>query len=99
MEWTPIAFGMFKASALGIGMYYAIKWHYDQGGKEDRIALRRTGGVVAAAFLAFLLVVGTIASFSATCLGWTWACLEGIRLPFAYTARANHWRAHILLEH
>ena len=69
MEWTPVAFGMFKALALGIAMYYAIKWHYDQGGKEERIAVLRTGGVMAAAFLTLLLIVGTIAFALSNMLG------------------------------
>lgn len=69
MEWTPIAFGMFKVSALGIGMYYAIKWHYDQGGKEERLAVLRTGGVMAAAFLVMLLIVCTIAFGLSSMLG------------------------------
>lgn len=69
MELTPIAFGTFKVLALGIGMYYAIKWHYDQGGKEERIAVLRTGGLMAAAFLTLLLIVGTIAFALSSILG------------------------------
>jgi hypothetical protein len=60
---------MFKVSALGIGMYYAIKWHYDQGEKEGRLAVLRTGGVMAAAFLVLLLIVCTIAFGLSSMLG------------------------------
>ncbi len=39
-------------------MFFAIKWHYDQGKKGmDRRALLRTGGKVAAAFMLALLCV------------------------------------------
>ncbi len=69
MELTPIAFGVFKVLALGIGMYYAIKWHYDQGGKEERVAVLRTGGLMAAAFLVMLLIVCTIAFGLSSMLG------------------------------
>lgn len=30
MDWVPIAFGTFKLLALGICMFFAIKWHYDK---------------------------------------------------------------------
>jgi hypothetical protein len=59
MEWIPVVFVIFKFLVLGIGMFFAIKWHYDQGkkGKEkERRAVLRTSGTVAAVFV--LLVVG-----------------------------------------
>lgn len=34
MEWVPIVFLMFKALVLGMGMFFAIKWHYDQDRKK-----------------------------------------------------------------
>jgi hypothetical protein len=33
MDWVPIVFATFKLLVLGTGMFYAIKWHYDQGKK------------------------------------------------------------------
>ena len=30
MDWVPIVFITFKVLALGTGMFFAIKWHYDQ---------------------------------------------------------------------
>ena len=30
MEWIPIVLVTFKALVLGTGMFFAIKWHYDQ---------------------------------------------------------------------
>jgi hypothetical protein len=59
MEWIPVVFVIFKFLVLGIGMFFAIKWHYDQGKKgkeEERRAVLRTSGKVAAVFV--LLVVG-----------------------------------------
>ena len=30
-DWFPIVFILFKVLVLGTGMFFAIKWHYDQG--------------------------------------------------------------------
>jgi hypothetical protein len=61
MDWIPVVFVTFKALVLGTGMFFAIKWHYDQGkkGKKDeRRAVLRAGGQVAALFV--LLLVGLV---------------------------------------
>jgi hypothetical protein len=59
MEWIPIVLVTFKVLVLGTGMFFAIKWHYDQGKKEtDKRAVLRTGGKVAALFV--LLLVGLL---------------------------------------
>jgi hypothetical protein len=34
MEWVPIVFLTFKGIVLFTGMYFAIKWHYDQDRKR-----------------------------------------------------------------
>jgi len=60
MDWIPIGLVIFKVVVLAIGMFYAIKWHYDQGKKgkvTDRRALLRTTGMVAVAFVLALLVL------------------------------------------
>jgi hypothetical protein len=59
MDWFPIVFGTFKVVALAIGMFFAIKWHYDQGRKDNasRVAVR-TIGKVAALFLLALFGLG-----------------------------------------
>ena len=31
MIWVPIALGSFKLVVLGIGMFFSIKSHYDEG--------------------------------------------------------------------
>ena len=63
MEWIPTVFVTFKLIVLGIGMFFAIKWHYDQGkkGKEnERRAVLRASGKVAAIFVVSLLAVGLL---------------------------------------
>ncbi len=34
MDWFPIVFGGFKVIVLGTGMFFAIKWHYEQDKKK-----------------------------------------------------------------
>jgi hypothetical protein len=67
MDWIPIVLVTFKVLVLGTGMYYAIKWHYDQGkkkkeiGKQDEMrAVLRASGKVAAGFVLSLLGLGLI---------------------------------------
>ena len=58
MDWIPIVFVTFKVLVLGTGMFFAIKWHYDQGKKDREIekrAVLRAAGKVAAVFLLSLL--------------------------------------------
>ena len=64
MDWFPIVAGTFKALALCTGMFFAIKWHYDQGKKgkvTERRAVLRAAGKVAVVFVLLLtgLVFGT----------------------------------------
>lgn len=72
MDWFPIVAGTFKVVALCIGMFYAIKWHYDQGKKKkqmDTRALLRAGGQVAAVFVLSLLGLGFLTLVLARKLG------------------------------
>lgn len=74
MEWIPATFIAFKALVLGIGMYFAIKWHYDQGKKkedvaQERRAVVRAGGKAIAIFVCVLLVVGGVTFFFVKMLG------------------------------
>ena len=60
LEWTPIIFFTFKLVVLGIGMFYAIKWHYDQGKKgrkTDKRALLRTAASITVIFVLALLAL------------------------------------------
>jgi hypothetical protein len=58
VDWTPVIFVTFKVLVLVTGMFFAIKWHYDQGktgkAKETRAVLR-AGSKVAAVFVLLLL--------------------------------------------
>lgn len=69
MDWVPIAFGTFKVTALLIAMFFAIKWHYDQGEKQGRQAVLRASAKVTAAFVVALVAVGFIAYAISTSLG------------------------------
>ena len=74
MEWTPIVLVAFKVLVLGTGMFFAIKWHYDQGKKEktteeERRAVLRTGGKVAVFFVLSLLGLGLFTFVLARLLG------------------------------
>ena len=74
MDWTPIVFVTFKALVLGTGMFFAIKWHYDQGkkdkdkAKQNRAVLRASGKVVAI-FVLLLLSLGIVTFFCVSMLG------------------------------
>jgi len=79
MEWVPLVLVAFKVLVLGTGMFYAVKWHYDQGNKENinrngRRALLRTSGKVSAFFLLGLvgLVFFTFAFGRMLGLDLTW---------------------------
>jgi hypothetical protein len=74
MDWIPIVFVTFKVLVLGTGMFFAIKWHYDQGKKEketekERRAVLRAGGKVAAVFVLSLLGLGLVTFVFAGMLG------------------------------
>jgi hypothetical protein len=72
MEWIPIVFVTFKVLVLGTGMFFAIKWHYDQGQKEkemDKRAVLRVGGKVAAVFVLSLLGLVLVTFVLARMLG------------------------------
>lgn len=34
MDWVPVVFLTFKVLVFGTCMFFAIKWHYDQGKKK-----------------------------------------------------------------
>jgi hypothetical protein len=58
MNWIPAVFVTFKVLMLGTGMFFAVKWHYDQGNKEramDKRAVLRAAGKVGAVFVLSLV--------------------------------------------
>ena len=71
MDWVPIVFIAFKVLVFGTGMFFAIKWHYDQGKKEqdkekEKRAVLRAAGKVAAVFMLSLLGLGLATFFLVT---------------------------------
>jgi len=58
MDWIPVVFVIFKVLVFCTGMFFAIKWHYDQGEKRmNTRALLFTGGKIAVAFILSLMAV------------------------------------------
>ena len=59
IDWIPVGFVLFKVLTLSTCMFFAVKWHYDQGKKgADRRALLLAGGKVVAIFMLLLLGLG-----------------------------------------
>ncbi len=62
MEWVPTVFIAFKVIVLAIGMFLAVKWHYDQARKNNgpasQRAVLRTTVIVSVLFV--LLVIGLV---------------------------------------
>ena len=55
MNSIPISFVIFKVLVLSVGMYLAVKWHYDRGQKDKNqktAAVVLTSIKVGAAFVA-----------------------------------------------
>jgi hypothetical protein len=72
MEWIPVVFVVFKFLVLATGMFFAIKWHYDQGKKgkvQERRAVLRASGKVAALFVVILVGLGLVTFALARVLG------------------------------
>ncbi len=74
MDWIPLVLVTFKLVVLGTGMFFAIKWHYDQGQKqkerrEERRAVLRASGKVAAAFMLSLMGLGLVTVVLSRTLG------------------------------
>ncbi|MDT7837908.1 hypothetical protein [Aquabacterium sp. OR-4] len=70
MDWVLVAFVLFKGLVFATGMYFAIKWHYDQEKtKADGQALLRVGTKIGAIFLLVLLVLLTLTFGLARMLG------------------------------
>lgn len=69
MDWVPIVFVTFKALALGTAMFFAIKWHYDQGEKGATLAMLGAGVKMTTVFVLALLIVALIAFFVSRMLG------------------------------
>lgn len=72
MDWVPIVFATFKGIVLITGMFFAIKWHYDQGKKGKQTEMRtvlRASGKVAALFLVSLVLLGVFTFYLIKAVG------------------------------
>ena len=61
MDWIPVFFVALKVLLFVPCLFFAIKWHDDQGKKENEMAMREVllaGAKVAAAFVLLVLVLG-----------------------------------------
>lgn len=68
MDWIPIVLVAFKALVLGTGMFFAVKWHYDQEQNEKRAVLWAVGKL-AAVFVLLLAGLVLLTFFLGTKLG------------------------------
>ena len=74
VDWIPVVLVTFKVLVLGTGMFFAIKWHYDQGkkdkdkAKQNRAVLRASGKVVSI-FALLLLALGIVTFFVVRMVG------------------------------
>jgi len=71
IDWVPIVFVTFKVLVFGTAMFFAIKWHYDQGKKKgaSRRELLIASGKIVAVFTLLLLCVLLLTFGLATMLG------------------------------
>jgi heme/copper-type cytochrome/quinol oxidase subunit 2 len=70
IDWIPIVLVTFKVLVLAIGMFFAIKWHYDQGNKKmDTRALLRISVKVTAVFVLLVLALLLVTFVFARMLG------------------------------
>ena len=60
MDWVPIVFITFKVLALGTGMFFAIKWHYDQRTSSDPADMIKVALECACYILMVVIVVALI---------------------------------------
>ena len=65
IDWIPVVFVIFKLAMFSTCMFFAIKWHYDQGKKgkgkcNDLRTVLRAGGMVATLFVLSLMGLGLV---------------------------------------
>ncbi|MCD2174879.1 hypothetical protein [Rhizobium sp. C4] len=41
MDWVPIVLIVFKVAVLAVGMFFSIKWHYDQDKSRKPVNILR----------------------------------------------------------
>jgi hypothetical protein len=55
MNWVPVVLIIFKVVVLGLGMFFAVKWHYDQDKISQKGAVLSAVGKIAVIFVLSLL--------------------------------------------
>ncbi|SES03763.1 hypothetical protein [Sphingobium sp. YR768] len=63
MDWVPVFLIIFKLVVLGLGMFFAVKWHYDKDRKAQKAGVLGAVGKIAA-ILMILLPVLLFATFT-----------------------------------
>lgn len=58
MDWVPVVFITFKIVVIGIGMFFAVKWHYDQDKKAQKSDVLSAVGKISVILL--LAIVGLL---------------------------------------
>lgn len=56
MDWVPIVLLTFKVVVLGVGMFFAVKWHYDQGKSLKPAGIWRLIGEISFYILVVVIV-------------------------------------------
>jgi heme/copper-type cytochrome/quinol oxidase subunit 2 len=62
MNWVPIVFIIFKVGVLGIGMFFSIKWHYDQAKSSKPVNMKRIILEAVLYLAAVIIVLGLVYS-------------------------------------
>lgn len=88
MDWVPIVFLTFKAVVLFTGMFFAIKWHYDQDRKDKNEASGPQSSAEMRLFATMIIVLAMslIGIVYAGCWGDAAEGGRGGALGFGFTA-------------
>ncbi|MGN1056526.1 MAG: hypothetical protein ACI4QS_07410 [Comamonas sp.] len=70
-DWVPVVFVTFKGVIFLTCMFFAIKWHYDQGKKQgkDTRTLLRSSALIALAFVVAVAAVLGLTMYFASRMG------------------------------
>mgnify|MGYP007076018766 CR=1 FL=1 len=70
-DWVPVMFATFKGVAFVACMFFAIKWHYDQGKKKGIAprALLLSSAKIGGAFITAVMLVAMLTLWAAKTMG------------------------------
>ncbi|WP_420145838.1 hypothetical protein [Sphingobium sp.] len=69
MDWVPVIFIIFKVVVLGLGMFFAVKWHYDQDKKAQKGEVLSAVGKIAAILILSLVTLLSVTFMLARTIG------------------------------